>query len=247
MSNFDNRKSTRLDFRSSTLDAPAVLYLVATPIGNLADITLRALETLRAVDVIAAEDTRHSQILLRHHGIAGKPLLSFHEHNEARRTAELIERMKAGANVAVMTDAGLPGLSDPGLRLVQACQREGLPFTILPGASAPGLALVGSGFDAGDGFFFGGFLPNKSGGREREVRRALERDIVSLFFESPHRLQRTLDLMALLEPSREVCVARELTKHFEEYRRGPAREVAAHYNAHPPKGEIVLVISARAD
>jgi 16S rRNA (cytidine1402-2'-O)-methyltransferase len=222
-----------------------VLFLVATPIGNLGDITLRALETLRNVDVIAAEDTRHSQILLRHHGIEGKPLISFHEHNEAQRTAELVERMKSGASVAVITDAGLPGLSDPGARLVRACQRESLPYTIVPGASAPLLALVGSGFDVDDGWFFGGFLPNKSGGREREIRRALDREIVSVFFESPHRLQRSLDLIAALDAARDVCVARELTKRFEEYRRGPAQEVAAHYTKHPPKGEIVLVISPR--
>jgi 16S rRNA (cytidine1402-2'-O)-methyltransferase len=222
-----------------------VLYLVATPIGNLGDITLRALEILRGVDVIAAEDTRHSQILLRHHGVEGKPLISFHEHNEAQRTAELIERMKAGASVAVITDAGLPGISDPGARLVRACQRASLPYTIVPGASAPLLALVGSGFAVEGGWYFGGFLPNKSGGREREIRRALEREIVSVFFESPHRLQRTLDLTAALEPAREICVARELTKKFEEYRRGPAREVAAHYTSHPPKGEIVVVISPR--
>ncbi len=220
-----------------------MLYLVATPIGNLGDITLRALETLRSADVIAAEDTRHSQILLRHHGITGKSLVSFHEHNEAQRTAEFIERLKAGSTIAVITDAGLPGISDPGARLVRACQRENLPFTIVPGSSAPLLAVVGSGFDLEAGWFFGGFLPNKSGGREREVRRALEREIVSVFFESPHRLQRTLDLVASLEPAREVCVARELTKKFEEYRRGTAEEVAAHYRAHPPKGEIVLVVS----
>src|SRR5476651_1299093 len=116
-----------LDSRPSTLDSFLVLYLVATPIGNLGDITLRALETLRAVDLIAAEDTRHSQILLRHHGIEGKPLVSFHEHNEAQRSAEFVERMKAGASIAVITDAGLPGISDPGARLVRACQREHLP------------------------------------------------------------------------------------------------------------------------
>jgi 16S rRNA (cytidine1402-2'-O)-methyltransferase len=220
-----------------------VLYLIATPIGNLGDITLRALETLRGADLIAAEDTRHSQILLRHHGITGKPLVSFHEHNEAQRTAEFVERMKSGASLAVITDAGLPGISDPGARLVRACQRENLPFTIVPGPSAPLLALVGSGFDLEAGWFFGGFLPNKSGGREREIRRALDRDIVSVVFESPHRLQRTLDLIASLEPAREICVARELTKKFEEYRRGPAGEVAVHYQAHPAKGEIVLVIS----
>jgi 16S rRNA (cytidine(1402)-2'-O)-methyltransferase len=123
------------DFRHSTFDSLPVLYLVATPIGNLGDITLRALETLRTVDIIAAEDTRHSQILLRHHGITGKSLVSFHEHNEAQRTAEFIERLKAGCTIAVITDAGLPGISDPGARLVRACQREILPFTIVPGST----------------------------------------------------------------------------------------------------------------
>ncbi len=223
-----------------------MLSVVATPIGNLADITLRALETLRTADVVAAEDTRHSLILLRHHGIQARELVSFHEHNEARRTAELIERLKTGTHVALITDAGLPGISDPGARLVRACQRESVRYTILPGASAPPLAVIGSGFDLEPGWLFAGFLPNKSGGRERDVRRALERAEITLFFESPHRLIRTLDLLALLEPERELCVARELTKHFEEYRRGSAREVAAHYQAHPPKGEIVLVISGRA-
>ncbi len=222
-----------------------MLSLVATPIGNLADITLRALQTLREADVIAAEDTRHSGHLLRHHGIAARELLSFHEHNEARRTAELVERMKAGARVALITDAGLPGISDPGARLVRACHREGIAFTIIPGATAPPLAVIGSGFDLESGYFFAGFLPNKSGGRERDLRLALERKEVTVFFESPHRLDRSLALIALLEPAREVCVARELTKHFEEYRRGPAAEVAAHYLAHPAKGEIALVISGR--
>ena len=233
------------DIRRSTFDSCRVLYVVATPIGNLGDITLRALEILRAADVIAAEDTRHSQILLRHHGIEAKALISFHEHNEGQRTAELLERLKAGDMVAIVTDAGLPGISDPGARLVRACQREDLAFTIVPGASAPSLAVVGSGFELECGWYFGGFLPNKSGGREREVKLALERECVSAFFESPHRLQRTLDLIASLEPDREVCVARELTKKFEEYRRGSARDVAAHYQSRPPKGEIVLVVNAR--
>ncbi len=220
-----------------------MLSLIATPIGNLADITLRALATLRGADVIAAEDTRHTLILLRHHGITDRPLVSLHEHNEARRTAELIERLHAGAKVAVVTDAGLPGVSDPGMRLVRACQAEGLPFTVLPGASAPALAWIGSGLADEEGFFYGGFLPPKSGGREREIRRALERREASVFFESPHRLQRTLDLLAALAPEREVCVARELTKKFEEYRRAPAAVVAAHYQSKPAKGEITLVIA----
>lgn len=219
-----------------------MLFLVPTPIGNLADITLRALETLRTADVIAAEDTRHSLILLRHHGVAGKPVISFHEHNEARRTAELVERLRAGENVAVITDAGMPGVSDPGARLVRACIAAGLPYTVLPGASAVPVALIGSGF-AADRFHYGGFLPPKSGGRERELHAAVARAETSVLFESPHRLVRTLEVLAAVAPGRGVCVARELSKKFEEFRRGMPGELLAHFTAHPPKGEITLVIA----
>lgn len=217
-----------------------MLSLVATPIGNLGDITLRALETLKAADVIACEDTRHSLRLLQHYSIS-KPLVSYHEHNEARRTAELIEQIAAGKHIAVISDAGLPGISDPGHRLLRACQERGLPYTIIPGPSAVLTALVGSGFDA-EPFFYGGFLPVKSGGREREVAAAGEREATSVFFESPHRLVKTLEAASRLIPDRMICVARELTKTFEEFRRGTASELLAHYTAHPPKGEIVLVI-----
>lgn len=218
-----------------------MLYLVATPIGNLADITLRALEVLKSVDLIAAEDTRHSGHLLRHHGVS-RPLVSFHEHNEARRTQELVVRLHAGLNVALVTDAGMPGVSDPGARLVRACQAEGIPYTVLPGASALPVALVGSGFDA-ERFFYGGFLPTKSGQRERVLRGAVERAETSVFFESPYRLVKSLAVLAELAPARPVCVARELTKQFEEFRRGMPGDLLAHYTARPPKGEITLVIS----
>jgi 16S rRNA (cytidine1402-2'-O)-methyltransferase len=217
-----------------------VLYLVATPIGNLGDITLRALETLKSVDKIAAEDTRHSGNLLRHFGIA-KPLVSYHQHNEARRTAELIEELAAGRNIAVISDAGLPGISDPGHRLLRACQERALPYTIVPGPSAVLTALVGSGFPA-EAFYYGGFLPVKSGGRERDLLAALAREETSVFFESPHRLVKSLAVCAQYFGDRPVCVARELTKQFEEYRIAPAAELLAHYTAHPPKGEIVLLV-----
>src|SRR4051812_43817682 len=151
--------------RSAKAGKAVVLSLVATPIGNLGDITLRALETLKSADVIACEDTRHSLILLRHYGIA-KPLVSYHEHNEARRTAELIEELAAGRHVAVISDAGLPGINDPGHRLLRACTERGLPYAILPGPSSVLTALIGSGF-AAEAFYFGGFLPVKSGQRER--------------------------------------------------------------------------------
>ncbi len=219
---------------------PRMLYLVATPIGNLGDITLRAVETLRTVDLVAAEDTRHSGNLLRHLGIA-KPLVSYHAHNEARRTAELIEQLAAGKNIAVVSDAGMPGISDPGHRLLRACIERGLPYTVLPGPSAVLTALIGSGFPA-ESFFYGGFLPPRSGGRERDLVAAAARAETSVFFESPHRLVKTLAVCAERFPERPICVARELTKTFEEYRKGTGPELLAHYTARPPKGEIVLLI-----
>jgi 16S rRNA (cytidine1402-2'-O)-methyltransferase len=221
-----------------------MLFLVATPIGNLGDITVRALDVLKSVDVIACEDTRHSLHLLRHYGIE-KPLVSYHEHNEARRTAELIEQLASGKKVAVISDAGLPGISDPGHRLLRACQARQVPYTIIPGASAVLTALIGSGFSA-EQFFYGGFLPVKSGGRERDLRAAADRGQTTVFFESPHRILKTLAAAVPIFGERPLCVARELTKTFEEYRRGTAAELLAHYSAHPPKGEIVLVVADQA-
>ena len=218
-----------------------MLYVIGTPIGNLSDITLRALEALKSADVIAAEDTRHSGNLLRHYAIR-KPLVSYHQHNEAMRTAQLAERLAAGETVALITDAGMPGLSDPGARLIARCIADGLAYTILPGASAILTALVGSGF-ALDRFAYHGFLPVKSGGRERDLRLAAASEQTTVFFESPHRLNKTLAVCAEVMPQRTICVARELTKKFEEFRRGTAAELLAHYEAHPPKGEITLVIA----
>jgi 16S rRNA (cytidine1402-2'-O)-methyltransferase len=218
-----------------------MLYVVATPIGNLGDITLRAVEVLKDVDLIAAEDTRHSGMLLKHFGIK-KPLVSYHEHNEAMRTAQLVERLAAGENVALITDAGTPGLSDPGARLIRECVKRVLPFTIIPGSSSILTALVGSGFPA-EKFFFGGFLPVKSGQRERELRAGAARDETTIFFESPYRLTKTLNACIDIMQDRQLCIARELTKKFEEFRRGTARELLAHYAKHPAKGEIVLVVS----
>ncbi|PYJ74005.1 MAG: 16S rRNA (cytidine(1402)-2'-O)-methyltransferase [Verrucomicrobia bacterium] len=217
-----------------------MLFVVATPIGNLSDITLRALEVLKSVDVIAAEDTRHSGILLKHFEIK-KSLISYHEHNEAMRTAQLVERLAVGENIALITDAGMPGLSDPGARLIRECIRRDLPFTIIPGASSILTALVGSGF-ATENFCFRGFLPVKSGQRERELVAAAKRDETTIFFESPYRLTKTLSACIDIMPDRQLCVARELTKKFEEFRRGTARELLAHYEAHAPKGEILLLV-----
>ena len=218
-----------------------MFYVVATPIGNLGDITLRAVEALKSADVIAAEDTRHSGLLLKHLEIK-KPFVSYHEHNEAARTLQLVERLARGENIALITDAGTPGLSDPGLRLIRECIKRELPFTIVPGASSILAALIGSGFST-EKFFFGGFLPVKPGQRERELQAAAEREETSILFESPYRLTKTLAVCIDVMPERQLCVARELTKKFEEFRRGVASELLAHYQAHPPKGEIVLVIS----
>jgi 16S rRNA (cytidine1402-2'-O)-methyltransferase len=218
-----------------------MLYVVATPIGNLGDITLRALEILKSVDLVAAEDTRHSGMLLKHFGIK-KPFISYHEHNEAMRTPQLIERLTQGESVALITDAGTPGLSDPGARLVRECIKRELPLTIIPGPSSIVTALIGSGFLT-DQFSFRGFLPVKSGQRERELRAAADLAETVIFFESPYRITKTLAVCADVMPDRRLCVARELTKRFEEFRRGTASELLSHYDAHPPKGEIVLVIS----
>ncbi|HWY39848.1 MAG TPA: 16S rRNA (cytidine(1402)-2'-O)-methyltransferase [Chthoniobacterales bacterium] len=217
-----------------------MLYVVATPIGNLGDITMRALEILKSVDLVAAEDTRHSGILLKRHEI-NKPLISYHEHNEAMRTAQLVERLAAGENIALISDAGTPGISDPGARLIRECIKRELPFTIVPGPSSILTALVGSGFSA-DKFFFGGFLPIKSGQRQRELSAAGAREETSIYFESPYRLTKTLKASIDVLQDRQLCVARELTKKFEEFQRGTAAELLAHYEARPPKGEIVLVI-----
>src|SRR6184192_1265821 len=193
-----------------------MLYVVATPIGNLGDITLRALEVLKSVDLVAAEDTRHSGLLMKHFGIK-KPFISYHEHNEAARTIELVERLGRGENVALITDAGTPGLSDPGLRLIRECIQRELPFTIIPGPSSILTALLGSGFST-ERFCFRGFLPVKSGQRERELRAAAGREETTAFFDSPYRLTKTLASCIDILRNRQLCVARELTKKFEEFR-----------------------------
>ena len=218
-----------------------MLTVVPTPIGNLQDITLRALQALREADLVAAEDTRHSSVLLLHHNIK-KPMLSLHEHNEASRTAALVEEIAGGKSIALVTDAGMPGISDPGFRLIRACRERGLSVTVLPGPSAVLTALVGSGFPS-DAFFFGGFLPVKSGRRRSELERAISRRETSIYFESPHRLLKSLDVLVEIAPGANVCIARELTKKFEEYRRGAPAELRSHYQARQPKGEITVVIS----
>lgn len=216
--------------------------LVPTPIGNAGDITLRAIEILKEANRIACEDTRHSAPLLSRLGITGKPLVSLHEHNEVRRLPELLDAARAGELIAVVTDAGMPAVSDPGYRVVQACIEQGIPFEVLPGPSAVLTALVGSGFPV-HAFRFLGFLPIKKGKRLNVMEESLATEGTSIFFESPHRLLSTLELLAEKHPTAPCCVARELTKKFETYHRGTAAELAAHFKVHGPKGEIVFLIA----
>jgi len=218
-----------------------LLTIVPTPIGNLGDITLRAIEALREADCIAAEDTRHTAILLKELNIS-RPLVSYHEHNEAARAAELADRIAAGEKIALVTDAGMPSISDPGFTLISACIERNLPYTVLPGPSSITTALTGSGFPC-DRFYFGGFLPPKSGRRETEIKACAQRIETSIYLESPHRIVKTLEVMAVHLPDRRVCVARELSKKFEEYLRGTPEELLRHFESRPPKGEICLLVA----
>jgi 16S rRNA (cytidine1402-2'-O)-methyltransferase len=216
------------------------LVVCPTPIGNLEDVTLRVLSALREADVVACEDTRRTRVLLDRYGVRAK-LVSYHEHNERARAAELVGKMRDGAVVALVSDAGMPLVSDPGYLLVRGCVAAGLPVEVLPGPSAAITALVASGLPA-DEWHFHGFLPRKKG----ELRELLSSgDGTLVAFESPRRLPATLALLAELDPSREVAVCRELTKVHEEIVRGPAADLAARY-AEPPKGEIVLVVAPPA-
>ena len=221
-------------------DSTGRVILVPTPIGNLGDITRRAIQVLQEADQIACEDTRHSKPLLNHLEIS-KPLISMHEHNEAKRAGEIVEMVKAGQTIAVITDAGMPGISDPGYRLIQACLEDGVPFEVLPGPSAVITALIGSGFPC-HAFRFGGFLSVKSGKRRTALEQVFESGETGIFFESPHRIASTLAILAEIKPEARVCVARELTKKFETYHRGTAAELHQEFEGKKAKGEIVLLV-----
>lgn len=214
------------------------LAVCATPIGNLDDITLRVLDELRAADLVLAEDTRHTRGLLERHGIAAPPL-SYHEHNEAARVAELLPRLEAGERIALVTDAGMPLVSDPGARLVRAALDAHIPVTVLPGASAVETALVASGLGGGS-YAFVGFLPRKPGELDALWRETSAWGCAIVAFESPQRVGASLGALAAFDPAREVAVCRELTKRFEEVVRGAAVDLAARF-ADPPKGEVTLV------
>lgn len=218
----------------------ATLYLVATPIGNLEDITLRAIRVLRECDVIAAEDTRHTGILLKHLAIQ-KPLISYHAHNEARRTLEIVERLARGQKVALVTDAGSPGISDPGERVVKAALAAGFRVEPVPGACALVAALTASGLPT-DEFHFAGFLPHKSGQRRTELERLRSLPGTVVLYESPFRVEKLLGELADVMPDRPVVLARELTKKFEEFLRGTPADLLARLKDRAIKGEFVVLI-----
>ena len=219
---------------------PGTLYLVATPIGNLADITHRAIQVLRDVALIACEDTRHTRKLLQHYGIDTKTI-SYHEHNEQQRALELIELLNEGSDVAVVSDAGTPAISDPGYRLVRAAIENGITVTPVPGPSALISALVAAGLPT-DEFFFGGFLPARANARRARFGELRGVPATLIFYEAPHRIAASLRDAYEVLGEREAVVARELTKLHEEIRRGRLSELAEHYANVEPRGEIVLLI-----
>lgn len=216
------------------------LYLVPTPIGNLKDITLRAIEVLREVDIILAEDTRTSGKLLKHYDIA-TPMQSHHMHNEHKTIEGIIARLKEGKNIALISDAGTPAISDPGFLLTRACVEAGIEVDCLPGATAFVPALVNSGFPS-DKFVFEGFLPVKKG-RQSRLQLLSQESRTIILYESPHKLLKTLSqLVDFFGAERPISVSREITKLHEETIRGTAEEVFQHFKKHPPKGEIVIVV-----
>jgi len=218
------------------------LYLVATPIGNLEDITLRALRILKEVDQIACEDTRHTQKLLHHYGIQ-KPLVSYHEHNEMTRAPELVVTMEEGGKIALVSDAGVPLVSDPGYRLVTLCLRHRVPVVPIPGPSALLAALSASGLP-NEEFLFAGFLPARSGERRRALERLRIEDRTVILYEAPHRIEETLADAREILGDRPACLAREVTKLHEEFRRGSLTEILASLDEKPARGEITLLIGA---
>jgi len=220
---------------------PSTLYLVATPIGNLEDITLRGLRTLKECDVVAAEDTRRTAQLLLHFGIS-KPLISCFQHNEARRAGEILRRLQAGGRVALVTDAGSPGISDPGERVVRAVLAAGFRVEVVPGACALVAALTASGLPT-DEFHFVGFLPHKPGQRRRVLEGLKDVPGTLVLYESPYRIEKLLNELQEVLPARAMVLARELTKKFEEYLRGTPAELLARAREHRLKGEFVVLIS----
>ncbi len=220
---------------------PPGLYVVGTPIGNLGDVTLRALETLRSSDVILAEDTRISRRLLMRYEIS-KPLVSYHKFNEAKRTDEVVRRIEAGDVVALVTDSGMPGVSDPGARVVRSCREHGLLITAIPGPSALATAIALCGIES-SGYVFGGFLPHKSGARKRTLEKLMLAERPVVLYESPYRLLKLMGEVEEVVPDAHVFVGRELTKKFEECHYGKPAEIVAAYGTRTVKGELVVVVN----
>lgn len=219
------------------------LFLVPTPVGNLGDMTYRAVAILQQADVILCEDTRTSSFLLKHYQV-NKPLTPYHQHNEHKIVGHLVEQMLAGKQFALITDAGTPGISDPGFLLLRECHKHNIPVTCLPGATAFVPALVQSGLPCNQ-FVFEGFLPVKKG-RQTAMRKLAEEERTIVLYESPHRLARTLkELAGFLGAERSAAVVREISKKFEETHRGSLQELADHFELHAPKGEIVVVVSGK--
>lgn len=221
------------------------LYIVPTPIGNLEDITVRALNTLKQVELIAAEDTRNSKKLLNYFEIE-KQLISYHEHNKQSRETRLIEMLVDGKDIALVSDAGMPGISDPGYEIVKAAIESEVPVVVLPGANAALCALVGSGLTSKE-FYFYGFLPRKKKERDKEIDRLRQSQATLLFYESPHRLSETLEYLYTQFGERQVTLARELTKKFEEYIRGTLSEVVEWSNTNPTRGEFCIVVEGNKE
>lgn len=219
-----------------------MLYLIATPIGNLGDFTYRAIETIAHLDYLLCEDTRRTRILLNHYNLK-VPLQSFHAHSEGKKLGSVVADIENGKQVGLVSDAGTPGISDPGSRLVAACKEKGVPVIPIPGASAAIAALSASGLETSRFQFFG-FLPRKKGKLTQIFKEILDYPGTTICYESPFRLVSSLKILKELEPTRKCVVARELTKKFEEYAEGTAEELLAHFTHKPPKGEIVLLISS---
>ncbi|MFA5116347.1 MAG: 16S rRNA (cytidine(1402)-2'-O)-methyltransferase [Candidatus Omnitrophota bacterium] len=217
-----------------------MLYIVSTPIGNLKDITLRALEVLKSVDLVACEDTRHSRILLDEYGIK-IPTTSYYQHNRLTKGEYLITLLKEGKDIAVISDAGTPGILDPGYNLINMALENNIPITAIPGPAAFIDALVLSGKPA-HRFLFEGFLSNKKFSRAKRLRELKELDCTVIFYESCHRILSTLEDIAGIYAETDIVVARELTKKFEEVRRAKASDLITHFKSHPPKGEFVVII-----
>ncbi|WP_102399644.1 16S rRNA (cytidine(1402)-2'-O)-methyltransferase [Haloimpatiens massiliensis] len=219
------------------------LFLVGTPIGNLSDITLRALETLKNVDLIAAEDTRQTLKLLNHFSIK-KPLISYHKYNEMERGNEIISKLKDGINIALVTDAGMPGISDPGSIVAEKCVEEGIEFEVIPGATAVITALVYSGLDTSS-FIFKGFMPRENKDRREFLEDLKDRQETLIFYEAPHRLKKTLEFLKENLGNRRISICRELTKLHEEILRFTLEESIQYYNKNLPKGEFVLILEGK--